>query len=185
MRSIVQNRFACSWKTVATNRRLWACSRSARAKPARRSSVAKLSAAITHLSSRIANVNPQRIPNLSASSNRARSGFGRFSHFKSGPRSEGLRLAHCPTYHRIDGVVAALQMDDGPGGGYVEIRLQALPGSREERDMRSTTAQRRSKPCSAKLRLDAYFRSIVQQTFEKPDPSFDELTGLHRKRYSF
>lgn len=138
MRSIVQNRFACSWKTVATNRRLWACLRSARAKPARRSSVAKLSAAITHLSSRIANVNPQRIPNLSASSNRARSGFGRFSHFKSGPRSEGLRLAHCPTYHRIDGVVAALQMDDGPGGGYVEIRLQALPGSREERDMRST-----------------------------------------------
>lgn len=82
------------------------------------------------LSSRIGNVNPQRMPNFSASLNRARFRLRAISHFKSRPPSEGLRLAYCPTYHRIDGFVAALQIDGGPGGGYVEIRLGALPGSR-------------------------------------------------------
>lgn len=138
MRSIVQKRFACSCKNVAINRRLWACSTSARSKPVRRSSLAKLSAAIAPLSSWI-ECKPAANPKFFGFFEQSAFGLRPISRLKSKPHRKGLgwRIARRTPDRRIRSHAADRWRSTR---GYVEITLGALPGSWEELDMRSTTA---------------------------------------------
>ncbi|MGY4485214.1 hypothetical protein ACVWWR_004405 [Bradyrhizobium sp. LM3.2] len=167
MRSIVQKRFACSWKNVAINRRLW----SVLDKRALESSSTLVTCKAQRGDCALVIVDRECKPAANAkfvgffeqSAFRLRP----ISRFKSKPPSEGLRLAHCPTYHRIDGFVAALQIDGGPGGGICRDQVGSTARLTGKSEICEARQFERSGDLSHAL-LSCVWMRAFGQSFSKP-----------------